>query len=94
MSFILCQKCNTDVDVTKFKKVVKMCIKCYRKIKNAQYKNKMKEYYENNKDELLIQGIKKYYNTSRENLVFHKKANGRFRVTQILNSCDKETQCE
>ena len=93
MSFILCPKCNTDVDVTKFKKVVKMCIKCYRKIKNAQYKNKMKEYYENNKDELLIQGIEKYYNTSRENLVFHKK-NGRFRVTQILNSCDKETQCE
>ena len=54
----------------------------------------MKEYYENNKDELLIQGIEKYYNTSRENLVFHKKANGRFRVTKILNSCDKETQCE
>ena len=49
---------------------------------------------ENNKDELLIQGIEKYYNTSRENLVFHKKSNGRFRVTQILNSCDKETQCE
>ena len=54
MSFILCPKCNTDVDVTKFKKVVKMCIKCYRKIKNAQYKNKMKEYYENNKNALLL----------------------------------------
>ena len=54
----------------------------------------MKEYHENNKDELLIQGIEKYYNTSRENLVFHKEPNGRFRVTQILNSCDKDTQCE
>ena len=54
----------------------------------------MKEYYENNKDELFLQGIEKYYNTSRDNLVYHKKANGRFTVTQILNSCDKETQCE
>ena len=71
-----------------------MCIKCYRKIKNEQYKNKMKEYYENNKDELLLKGIEKYYGTCKENLVFHKKPNGRFRVTQILNSCDKGTQCE
>ena len=71
-----------------------MCIKCYRKIKNAQYKNEMKEYYENNKDELLFKGIEKYYDTSRENLTFYKKPNVRFRVTQILNSCDKETQCE
>ena len=40
MSFILCPKCNTDVDVTKFKKVVKMCIKCYRKLKMHNIKTK------------------------------------------------------
>jgi ribosomal protein S20 len=67
----ICTKCNTEKPLDNFakdkngkygvKSKCKECIKEYRSVYNADNQDKIKEYFLNNKDKILDQHRKYYY---------------------------------
>jgi len=86
METFKCSKCEIDVIKSECKNRSMMCFSCNKQKLKEKQKELMRQYYIKNRDEYNLKNIEKYYGTTRENLVYHQKPNGRYHVTKIIQT--------